>query len=134
MFTEQEIALVRSTWEPVSKEPETAAELFYSKLFETAPEVRPLFKGDMAEQGKKLMQMIAIAVNNMDRVGEIVPALVELGARHEGYGALPAHYPVVGSVLLDTLGQALGDDFTPEARAAWTKTYGAIAGAMLNEG
>ena len=132
MFTEREIEIVRSTWAPVSKDPDTAAALFYGRLFETAPAVKPLFSSDMKEQGRKLMQMISIAVNNMDRVDEIVPALIELGERHDTYGALPEHYPVVGDVLLETLAKALGADFTEEARQAWSKTYSTLAAVMIS--
>lgn len=131
MFTEREIELVRSTWSAASADPDAAAALFYGKLFETAPGVKPLFTGDMKEQGRKLMQMIGIAVNNMERVPEIQPALVELAERHDGYGAEADHYPVVGDTLIDTLRTALGEAFTEEAEAAWAKTYGAIASVML---
>ena len=130
MFTKEEIELVRSTWQPVSADPAAAATLFYGRLFEVAPEVKPLFTGDMKEQGLKLIQMVGIAVHNMERIEEIVPALQELGERHVGYGAEDAHYPVVGDVLIETLASALGDQFTDEARAAWTKTYGALAAVM----
>ena len=131
MFTEREIELVRETWAAASKDPAAASALFYGKLFEVAPGVKPLFTGDMKEQGLKLMQMIGIAVHNMDRIDEIKPALIELAERHDDYGAEPEHYPVVGSTLIDTLATALGDAFTPEAEAAWTKTYGAVASVML---
>ncbi len=131
MFSDREIELVRSTWVEASKDPDAAAALFYGRLFEVAPGVKPLFTADMKEQGLKLMQMIGIAVNNMHRVESIAPALVDLAERHDGYGALPEHYPVVGQVLLETLAKALGDDFTNEAEEAWAKTYGAIATVML---
>jgi nitric oxide dioxygenase len=131
MFTESEIALVRETWAPVAEDPAAAAALFYGRLFETAPEVKPLFKGDMEEQGRKLMQMINIAVQNMQDVERIIPALEKLGVEHAAFGAEPEHYPVVGSVLLDTLSAALGDAFTDEARAAWGKTYGALSSVMI---
>jgi hemoglobin-like flavoprotein len=133
MFTEQEIQLVRSTWEPVSADPDAAAALFYGRLFETAPAVKPLFTGDMNEQGRKLMKMINLAVQSMDKIDEIVPALQALGKKHVAWGAQDAHYPVVGEVLIGTLAAALGDDFSDEARAAWIKTYGALASVMTSE-
>ena len=132
MFTDREIEVVRDTWAKASADPAAAAALFYGKLFETAPAVKPLFTTDMQEQGRKLMQMIGIAVNNMEDVGKIVPALIELGERHEKYGAEDDHYPVVGEVLIDTLKTALGDEFTDEADQAWAKTYAAVASVMLS--
>ena len=132
MFTDREIELVRSTWAAASADPDAAAALFYGKLFEAAPGVKPLFSSDMKEQGRKLMQMIGVAVNNMHRIEEIVPALIELGERHDDYGAEPGHYPVVGSVLLDTLSTALGDEFSDEAALAWGRTYDALSSVMLS--
>lgn len=132
MFTDAEIVVVRSTWAKAAENPAAAAALFYGRLFEVAPEVKPLFTADMKEQGLKLMKMIGVAVNNMDRVETIVPALQEMGSRHVGYGAKDEHYPVVGAVLIETLDRALGDDFTDEARAAWTKTYETLASVMIS--
>ena len=133
MFTDREIKVVRDTWEMASTDPDAAASLFYGKLFEAAPDVKPLFTADMTDQGRKLMQMIGIAVNNMDRIEQIVPALIELGERHDDYGAQDAHYPVVGEVLIDTLRAALGDAcFTEEAEQAWARTYSAVASVMLS--
>ena len=132
MFTDREIEVVRSTWSAASQDPDAVATLFYNRLFEVAPGVKPLFSSDMKEQGRKLMQMIGVAVNNMDRIEEIVPAVIELGERHEGYGAEPDHYPVVGEVLLETLKAGLGEAFTDEAEQAWAKTYSALAGLMIS--
>lgn len=130
MFTDREIELVRKTWELAAVDPDAVAALFYGRLFETAPEVKPLFRSDMQEQGRKLMQMIGVAVDDMDRVEQIVPALQQLGVRHEDHGVEPGHYPIVGEVLLGTLATALGDAFTDDARSAWAKTYGALASVM----
>ena len=108
----------------------TAADLFYDHLFEIAPEVRPLFPTDLAEQKKKLIVMLATAVNNLDRVDKVIPAVAELGKRHASYGVNAKHYEPVGAALLWTLEQGLGTAFTPPVKAAWTETYVVLAGAM----
>lgn len=133
MFTDREIELVRKTWEPVSQDPAAAAALFYGRLFEAAPGVKPLFTADMKLQGIKLMKMIGIAVNNMHQIEKIIPALESLGQQHISYGAEPEHYPVVGGVLLGTLETALGDAFTDEVRDAWARTYDIVAEVMLGD-
>jgi len=109
-----------------------AAILFYDKLFELDPSLRPMFRGDMAEQRKKLMQIITVAVRGLDRLGELVPAIEAMGRRHGGYGVTNAHYDTVGEALLWTLEQGLGDEFTPEANDAWALTYATLAGVMQN--
>ena len=128
----ESIRLVQASFAQVAPIAEQAASLFYARLFELAPEVRPLFRGDMAEQGRKLMAMLATVVGGLSRLDTLVPAARALAQRHVAYGAQPEHYAVVGTALLDTLAKGLGDDFTPEVRAAWVEAYGLLSGAMLD--
>lgn len=129
-MTPEQIELVQTTWAKVAPSATQVAVLFYDRLFEIAPEVKPLFKGDMTEQGQKLMQMLAVAVNGLPQLDQIVPAVQEMGVRHNDYGVAPEHYDSVGAALLWTLEQGLGDDFTPEVKAAWTDTYVTLATVM----
>lgn len=129
-MTPEQIGLVRTTWAKVAPNADQVAVLFYGRLFEIAPQVRPLFPEDMTEQGRKLMQMIAVAVNGLPRLETIVPAVQAMGVRHVGYKVEPEHYDSVGQALLWTLGQGLGDDFTPEVEGAWTETYVTLATVM----
>lgn len=131
-MTPQQIALVQSSFAQVAPIAPQAAALFYQNLFDLDPALKPLFKGDMEEQGKKLMQMIATAVNKLDDVPTLVPVLQNLGKRHAGYGVIDDHYATVGTALLTTLGQGLGDAFTPEVREAWATVYGVMAQTMMD--
>ena len=130
MLTQTQIAVVQKSWKQVTPISNTAAELFYGKLFSLDPALKPLFKGDMKEQGRKLMTMISTAVNGLPRLETIVPAVQALGRRHQGYGVKPEHYDTVGAALLWTLGQGLGEEFTPEVERAWVATYGVLAKTM----
>lgn len=122
--------LVQTSFAQVQPIAETAAALFYSRLFELDPTLRPLFKGDMKEQGRKLMDMLAVAVKGLDRPETILPVLAALGSRHAGYGVEDRHYETVGEALLWTLEQGLGADFTLEVREAWTAVYILVANTM----
>lgn len=126
----REILLVRSSFQKLTPIAGQAAALFYARLFELDPALRPLFRGDMREQGRKLMQMIALAVGALDRLDTILPAVRQLGARHADYGVRDEHYATVGAALLWTLEKGLGAEFTPELRDAWTQTYTTLADAM----
>ena len=84
----------------------------------------------MVEQGRMLMSMIKTAVNSLDKLEAIIPALEGLGQRHKGYGVIDAHYDTVGNALLWTLEQGLGNAFTAEARNAWTAVYSTLAATM----
>jgi hemoglobin-like flavoprotein len=129
-MTPEEVALVQGTWEKVTPIKETAADLFYGKLFELDPSLRPLFKGDIKEQGRKLMTMISAAVNGLTRLEQLVPAVQDLGRRHAGYGVTDEHYGTVATALIWTLEQGLGPAFTPEVKTAWVKTYTVLAKTM----
>jgi hemoglobin-like flavoprotein len=109
---------------------EQAADLFYGRLFELDPSLRALFKGDIKRQGALLMAMIATAVNGLDRLEEIVPAVQQLGRRHGDYGVRREHYGTVAQALLWTLEQGLGEAWTPPVKEAWTACYGLLAGVM----
>ena len=129
-MTPDQKQLVRDNFAKVAPIAPTAAELFYGRLFELDPGLRPLFKGDMKEQGRKLMAMIATAVAGLDKLDTIVPAVRALGKRHAGYGVIDAQYDTVAAALLWTLEQGLGPDFTPATKEAWTACYTLLAGQM----
>lgn len=130
-MNDEQVILVKQSWDKVKPIAPTAATLFYDRLFDTAPGVRSLFPADMTEQKVKLMDMLGAVVDSLDELDTIAPDVQELGRRHAAYGAAPAHYDVVGACLLWTLGQGLGDQFTPEVREAWSAAYGILATTMI---
>jgi hemoglobin-like flavoprotein len=129
-MTPKQIALVQASWKQVQPIADQAAALFYSRLFTLEPSVKRLFRGDMQEQGRKLMQMISVAVSSLARLESIAPAVRALGRRHAGYGVEPRHYNVVEQALIWTLGQGLGNDFTDEVEDAWRTAYRVLADTM----
>lgn len=129
-MTNEEIALVKDSWAKVMPISDQAAALFYGKLFEIDPELKSLFPNDMEEQGKKLMKMINTAVNGLDRLDEIVPAVESLGERHVDYGVKDEDYDTVGEALIWTLGQGLGEEFTDDVKGSWVTVYTILADTM----
>lgn len=132
MLTENDKKNIRETFALVQPIASTAAELFYNRLFDIAPQVKPLFKNsDMEQQGRHLMQTIGILVSSIDRLDTFKPHLQKLGQNHIKYGAEPGHYAVVGEALLWTLQQGLGEAFTEEVAEAWTKLYTFVAESAI---
>ena len=131
-MTPQQIDLVQSSFKKVVPIAGTAADLFYDRLFEIAPEVRSMFPQDLSEQKKKLMAMLSTAVSNLHKLETILPAVKDLGSRHKGYGVTAAHYAPVGAALLWTLEKGLGEAFTPEVKDAWATTYIVLSTTMMN--
>lgn len=129
-MTPAQIALIRVSFASVKPIADTAAALFYGRLFDLDPSLRPMFKRDMEEQGRMLMQVIGVAVASLNRLETLVPVLRDLGRRHGDYGVRDEHYHTVAEALLWTLQTGLGDKFTPEVRDAWVAVYGVLAGTM----
>jgi hemoglobin-like flavoprotein len=132
-MTPQQIKLVQDSFAKVALISEQAAALFYGRLFEIAPEVKPLFGGDMKEQGRKLMATLAVVVDGLADLDAILPAASALAKRHVGYGVKPGHYAPVGEALLWTLERGLGAGWTRELAAAWTAAYTTLSQFMIGE-
>jgi nitric oxide dioxygenase len=130
-MTPDEVALVRESFKRMIARRDEVAAAFYARLFDLAPQVRPMFKGDMREQGRKLMTTVASVVGSLDRFDDIRPSVVDLGVHHAHIGARPEHYGVVGEALLWAMEKELGPALTPETKAAWAKAYAALAAAMI---
>ena len=129
-ITARQISLVQNSFRKVEPIADQAAEIFYNKLFEFDPSLRALFKGDLKEQGQKLMATLKVAVNGASDLEKLIPVLHQLADRHVGYGVKPKDYTPVGNALLFTLKTGLGDEFTPELRQAWVDTFRLIAKTM----
>lgn len=130
MITQTQKDLVKTSFEKVYPIADTAAELFYNRLFELDPTLKPMFKGNMKEQGRKLFNMLRSAVTMLDRLEQLTPVLEEMGRKHSGYGVKDKHYDTVAAALLWTLEQGLAEEFNDECKNAWVTVYTVIAQTM----
>jgi hemoglobin-like flavoprotein len=126
-----QIALLRSSWALVQPAQAQVAHLFYDRLFQLDPGLRPLFQGDLAQQGRKLMAALSFVVEGLDDLPQRLPAVQALARRHVGYGVQPGHYDTVGRALLWTLAHGLGDAATDDVLQAWQKAYALLSGVMI---
>jgi nitric oxide dioxygenase len=132
-MTPAQVKLIQDSFAKVAPISEQAAALFYGRLFEIAPEARPLFKGDMDEQGRKLMATLAVVVNGLSNLDAVLPAASALAKRHVAYGVKPDHYAPVGEALIWTLERGLGAGWTQELAAAWAAAYTTLSQFMIAE-
>jgi len=130
-MTPQQVDQVQASFAKIVPITDQAAALFYGRLFETAPEVKPLFSGNMHVQGQKLMAALGTVVNSLGQIEEIAPMAGDLAKRHVAYGVRQDHYAVVGTALLWTLEQGLGEEFTPTLRTAWEAAYSTLSETMI---
>ncbi|MDW7691655.1 globin family protein [Flammeovirgaceae bacterium SG7u.111] len=130
-MTESQIQLVKESWGKVVPIATQAGEMFYGRLFEAAPQVKPMFSSDTKAQAIKLTSMLTYVVNKLDKLDEILSEVQQLAVRHTKYGIEPAHYAVVGECLIWTLEQGLGDAWNDELKKAWVTAYTILSGAMI---
>ncbi len=132
-MTSQPVVQVQESLSKVAPIAEQAAALFYGRLFEIAPQVKPLFRNDMAEQGRKLMGTLGVVVRGLTNYESVLPAASALAKKHVAYGVKAEHYTPVGEALLWTLEQSLGPAWNPDLKNAWAEAYGTLSGFMISE-
>ena len=130
-LTTRQKLLVRQSFESLDEYSDSVVRLFYGRLFEIAPQVRGLFRAPIAEQSRKLKDMLSTVVDALDHFEELRPRLADLGRKHVQYGAKPEHYEALRSALLWSLGQALSSEFDRETKAAWDAMLESITSAMI---
>ena len=130
-MTPETIKRVQESFAQVEPMAAVAGETFYARLFEIAPEVRPMFAGDMTEQASKLMTTLGLVVKGLTDLPRIVPVAEELARAHVDFGVTKEQYAPVGAALIDTLEGGLGDAFTPEIKAAWLEAYTTLSNVMI---
>lgn len=131
-MTPHQASLVKSSFLRIAHLETQVASIFYGRLFDLDPSLRPLFKGDIAEQGQKLMKVLGVVVANANRLDSVIPTVRELGKRHVVYGVKDADYQTVGLALIATLQEGLGESFTDETREAWTQVYTILSKVMID--
>ena len=125
-----QVALVQKSFEKAAALGEKVADIFYEELFAIDPSLRTMFKGDMREQKKKLLAMLAVVVRSLHAPENILKPAQDLAIKHVAYGVKPEHYTYVGNALLRTLKKGLGEQYTPQVRDAWVEAFRTLARIM----
>ena len=127
-----DLEALETSFDLVAPRRDELMDVFYARLFVAAPSVKPLFAGiDLKKQKAMLLGTLVLLRKSLRDLDAIVPKLHQLGARHVAYGAVPEHYPVVGSALLGSMAEIAGPAWTPEYERAWTAAFEVVAGAMI---
>jgi hemoglobin-like flavoprotein len=127
-----DLEALETSFDLVAPRGDELMDVFYRRLFEAAPAVRPLFPTDLRRQKSMLLGALVLLRKSLRDLNAIVPKLRELGARHVAYGAQPEHYPVVGAVLIASLAEVAGDAWSPRFEQAWAAAYDVVAATMLD--
>ncbi len=123
---------LETSFDLVSPRGDELMDVFYARLFATAPAVKPLFAGtDLRKQKIMLLRVLGLLRRSLRDLDPIVPILHDLGARHVAYGARAEHYSVVGEVLIASMAEVAGEAWRPEYERAWAAAFDVVASAML---
>lgn len=127
-----DIVSLKQSFYMIASQKDAFAHSFYQRLFSYYPEVASLFAyTEMKRQESSLMATLAAVVAGVERGDNLVPTVQKLGTKHYHYGVKPEHYPLVGSVLLETFNEYLGQDFTAQMQDAWNQAYELISEQMI---
>ena len=127
-----DVELLERSFDLIAPRGQELVDRFYRRLFETAPSTKSLFERvDMDTQKSSLLAILITLRESLRDLSVIAPDLEELGARHVDYGTRPEHYPVVGSVLLETMAEMGGSAWKPEYTSAWAEAYQVVQDVML---
>lgn len=134
MLTSEDIARVRNSFDMVFANSNDMMTAFYDRIFELAPDVRPMFPDDLGNLKQDFISKLAVLVGSLDPKTGLLGGAEILGRNHQHYGAKPEHYPVVGEALLWSLARGLGSHWTDEMEQAWRKVYDLVAQRMIEVG
>jgi len=126
----RQILLVRSSFRSVQMFDDVVAHLFYNRLFKSEPNLRHLFRGNLREQGLKLVHTLSLVVNSLEDLNPLRQTVQKLGRQHSGYGVADEDYDKVAEALMWTFRQVLGSEFTDETEEAWLTAYNLVADTM----
>ena len=130
-LTTAQIALILDSFHRLQQNVEAASRLFYERLFEIAPEFRPMFRSDMAGQGMRFMSTLGVIIQLLDDPDALHPHLARLAEGHAAFGVKPEHFQPMGQALIQTMQETLGEDFSKDAAAAWEAAYAHMANEMI---
>ena len=128
-----DIDSLETSFDAIASRGDELMDVFYARLFATAPAVQPLFAGtDLKRQKGMLLAALVLLRRSLRDLDSVAPKLRDLGARHVRYGALPEHYPVVGEVLIGSMAQVAGDAWTAAFEDAWNEAFAIVASVMID--
>ncbi len=133
-LTASELALIQASFDHLRRDFDRHSNAFYDALFRHAPELRSMFRDDLAGQGMKFMTTLEAIIQKLGDEEDVIEQFVGLGATHKSLGVKRAHFGVMEEALMDTLREALGEGFTPELQKAWRTAYEIVSANMIRRG
>lgn len=126
------IALIQDSMATLRAQLSPGDTRFYDTLFRRNPEMRAMFRDDIAGQGMRFMSTLAVITDALTTPSVLKEEVSRLAEGHKALGVEAKHYAPLGDALLDTFREVLGSEFTAEVEEAWRTAYAMIAAQMIS--
>jgi len=133
-LSDDQLTLIRQSFNVLRHEMKPSSTFFYEELFRRAPELRALFRDDLAGQGMKFLSTLAVIVDNLHQPETLAGRYSDLGGLHRTLGVSAAMFAPMGDALMATIRNALGETWTIEIEAAWQQAFGEMADELVARG
>ncbi|SLN67815.1 Bacterial hemoglobin [Roseovarius litorisediminis] len=133
-LTQRQLELVRESFSVLRDDPIPKSIDFYTSLFRQAPELKAMFREDLAGQGMRFMATLGAIVDNLHDTKAMADRYADLGRAHRALGVRAQDFEPMGKALIETLSATLGDAFTPEMQEAWETAYTEFSRDIIAKG
>ncbi len=130
-MTPEQIKSIQRSFQLIEGKEEIVTLMFYNRLFQQNPELRPLFPGEITGQAKKLADALKVVHSSVEQFELLREKLRGLGAKHKSqYGVFEEHYPVFCEALIKTLQETAGTRFDENMKQAWKTLLSQVSAEM----
>jgi nitric oxide dioxygenase len=127
--------LIKATIPILRASGEDLTTYFYSRMFREHPELRNIFNmGNQANGRQKsaLANAVLAYAENIEDPGILRGVLKGIGTKHRSLNIQPEQYKIVGTQLIASIGEVVGEAATPEIVEAWAVAFDQLAKIMID--
>lgn len=127
--------LIKATIPILRASGEDLTTYFYARMFREHPELRNIFNmGNQANGRQKsaLANAVLAYAENIENPEVLIGVLKGIGTKHRSLNIQPEQYKIVGTQLIASIAEVVGEAATPEILEAWTVAYNQLAKIMID--
>ena len=132
-MTEEQKAVITATVPVLREHGVLLTKYFYNRMFTHHPELRNLFNMGNQQKGKQqtaLAMAVLAYAENIANPSVLLPVVDRIGHKHVSLDIRPEQYQIVGTHLIASIAEVLGEGATPAILDAWTAAYNQLASLM----
>lgn len=133
-LTYKESQLVKATIPFLREHGEKISDIVYNNLISRHPDLNNTLNVIHLKDGRLARALTVVILrfaSNINNISELIPKLERVCQKHCTLGIQPAHYEILGGLIIETFQDIMGPDMTPEMKAAWTKAYKVLSNMLV---